>query len=447
MFEDCNCIVVKVTRDCNLRCKYCYVADKDKYRGEVMSFDVFKKLVDRICLDKNKSDDPKRRFSFVFHGGEPTIIGYDALNKFCHYAQTTFSNNNLNFELSMQTNSTLVDEKLMSLFYRYDINVGGSFDGGSGTSNKARTSKSTKSFEELFKFYKKSNVNFGLLSVVSPSNIEYSKQNISKLKKLGIFSGKWNYAEDVLHNGEYEVTADEFFEKSFIPLFKELKHKKKAYKESNVTSILEHFFRNLFSKNNEKELHNNYSGNCYIKFCGAGSRVLEVSPDGTINYCGRYAKDDDISKCNDLENTDFLAATTRKKYYEHILIKHNLLIKNGCDVCEASEFCDYGCMAFSYVKTGDFNINSEFVCKYFKRIKQYLVENVAEAFDLFFNFIQGNKNEKYFRLSVPVDDALCDFIKRKISGSKKYVYKISPDKNWNKGKGKSYQIKIERYNK
>ena len=78
-------MVVKVTRDCNLRCKYCYIENKDAFKNEVMSFEVFKTLVDRICLDKKKTSDEFKRFSFIFHGGEPTIIGYENLNKFCHY--------------------------------------------------------------------------------------------------------------------------------------------------------------------------------------------------------------------------------------------------------------------------------------------------------------------------------------------------------------------------
>ena len=82
MFEHINHAVVKVTRDCNLRCKYCYVADKDKYKNEVMSFDVFKDLVNRIIKDRIKNNTYREEFNFTFHGGEPTIIGYDTLNKY-----------------------------------------------------------------------------------------------------------------------------------------------------------------------------------------------------------------------------------------------------------------------------------------------------------------------------------------------------------------------------
>ena len=39
MFNYANMLVLKVTRDCNLRCKYCYLADKDEYK-EVKFLDI-----------------------------------------------------------------------------------------------------------------------------------------------------------------------------------------------------------------------------------------------------------------------------------------------------------------------------------------------------------------------------------------------------------------------
>jgi len=53
MFENISEVILKVTRDCNLNCQYCYLGDKKQYAGERMSFAVFQKLIDQIYADKH----------------------------------------------------------------------------------------------------------------------------------------------------------------------------------------------------------------------------------------------------------------------------------------------------------------------------------------------------------------------------------------------------------
>lgn len=441
MFEQCTCFVVKVTRDCNLRCKYCYVADKDKYRNEKMSFSVFQTLVNRICLDKRKVNS-NEEFSFIFHGGEPTVIGYETLNLFVHYAFHRFTEAKLKFRFGIQTNGTLLSPEILSLLHDYDFSIGMSFDGGIKTSNTARTRKSIKDYLKTIKSIRQIGINPGLLTVISKENLAFSKQNQKWLYKHGWNNGKWNYVEDVLNNGALEVTPEEFFSQVAVPVLKYLqKTKGQKFQESNLTNSILVYWQSKLQNFNTLDKQNSI-GCCYIKFCGAGSRVLEISPDGQVNYCGRYARDDETSKCSNIFDTDFLRAASRKMFYRHIYLKHQLILEHHCDLCPAADLCDYGCLAFHYVKTGQFGIRTDLVCAYYKKLKQYFIEHEPELFEIYFNLKKTSRNKLYIRSKYEVTFEKCKELSRVIPKAKKYRYQIEPDPEFKSADGKCYQYLI-----
>jgi len=157
MFQWANMLVMKITRDCNLRCKYCYVKNKDDYKGEMISFELFQKTIDRIIFDKLKAETPNR-ISIVFHGGEPLLADTQLLAKMLDYAACELDKYNIDYDFAVQTNLTLLDEEKALLFNKYNVHVGASFD-GIRDGSEGRTKVFTQSvFEEKFNLLKKYNV-------------------------------------------------------------------------------------------------------------------------------------------------------------------------------------------------------------------------------------------------------------------------------------------------
>lgn len=426
MFEHTEHVVVKVTRDCNLRCKYCYVADKDNYRGERMSFSVFKTLVDRIIEDKIKAGTQQKRISFTFHGGEPTIIGPDMLKKFAIYASNSFVQNGINYSLSIQTNATLLTDEILQIFHDYNFNVGISFD-GIGKSNLYRTSKPTRDYIETIKKLKKYGLSFGSIIVVNQSNINYVKKNIKFFKKIGL-NGKFNYAEDVHHIGGCEVSGEELFDKMFIPLCEEyLKPGTKKYIDPNVDELIKKYFNSLISSFffGHPQV-NNFQSICGSMFCGAGKKVVEVSPDGSMNYCGRYDRDSPASNCGSIFQKDFLGLFSLKKYVDFVNKKREVINSHPCDSCAANIICDFGCMAFHYSSQGTWGIREDLVCSYYPKVFRYIAlhkrdfllsymrahrtpsHNGQLFFYKSFHCPQGcNAREKVFKVVVPQLRKIC----------------------------------------
>ena len=434
--------VVKVTRDCNLRCKYCYVADKDKYKNEVMPFEVFKDLVDRIVEDRIKNNTNNEDFSFTFHGGEPTIIGYDTLNKYISYAYNTFRANDVRARFSIQTNTTLLDERFINLFRDYQDSVGISYD-GIGSNNKDRTNRDSKYYENVIKKLKENQVSVGNICIVDRNNIDNITKNIKYFNKLKL-QGKYNYVEDALNIGNCEVSGEEYFHKCIKPML-DMSLRQKTLKiipDSNVGGIIDRYCSKVLS--DVDNLRTNNGGGksiCYSKFCGGGCRILEISPDGSINSCGRYDKDSENSNVGTIYSKDFLGLKKRIKFYDLVFKKHIAILNHNCDLCEAQDICDFGCIVFSFVKNHKWDIDENLSCSYFLNLKKYIYENINGLLTCYIHDIL-KYNNGYLQLKRSVDNRLISKINKMLSdiGMKNVV--AIEDENWKGDKRSCCQVKL-----
>lgn len=448
MFEHAKNIVIKVTRDCNLRCKYCYVADKDLYKGERMPFSVFKQLINRIVEDKvlNGKTGDGNEFSIVFHGGEPTLLGYDTLNLFLAYAYDLFKANDLHVDIGIQTNSTLVDDKLISLFRDFGVHVGLSFD-GQHSANRSRTSLNTKHYLALFSKLRKNRVEYGNITVVNPQNINSVEKNLRFFEKHQITT-KFNYAEDVFGIGGCEVSGEDFFEKVAKPFLRryirEAKEGCENFFDFDIDSIVKDFFSRKLLGQIQIRKNKNVRGICNTEFCGSGCYVLEVSPDGTVNACGRYDRDEHYSIVGRINDNDLLGLRKRIKFYDLLYLKHKEVLNKNCDLCPAAGICDFGCMAFHYVKYRRFGIREDLVCNYYKPLYSYLCSIEKPLLNAY--LLRHIKNGVFYIPSAKeVTSSTISSIQRylRLVGLHKN-YLVAKDDNWKSNDGKCYQIKLTR---
>jgi len=126
-------ILLKMNLSCNFRCEYCYEEPIKPDEMQEIDYDAVEKTVRELWkkgggegkdgkpkLDKNgKYCGP----GITVHGGEPTILPLDVLERFLK----------LSFELTgksgIQTNGYLITEQMIELFKKYDTGVGFSIDG------------------------------------------------------------------------------------------------------------------------------------------------------------------------------------------------------------------------------------------------------------------------------------------------------------------------------
>lgn len=418
MFENAKYFIVKVTRDCNLRCKYCYIPNKDIYKNEVMSFDVFKDFVNRIVDDKvrnNKYD----RFGFVFHGGEPTLIGYETLSKYISYAYTVFKNNNLEAQFSVQTNGTLLNDNFLNLFKDYNVNLGISYD-GFGSNNEYRTLKPTEYYEDIIHKINKSHILLNNLCVVSKSNIDNMESIFEYFKKLGLCTS-YNFSEDTLNIGNCEIPGEEYFNKCIKPMVDLALSKKNLsfIPDHKILRLLISYINRILVKDtNLREAYNSYNGICSAMFCGGGCRALEISPDGSINSCGR--NNESKERCiGTIYSKDFLGLRIKSIFYDKMYEKNKAILDLKCDLCESRDICNFGCIEFSYSKRCKYDIDTNLICSYFKSFKKYIYDNSDILVESYVNHIINNPSHK-LNLKCNISDTTVNNINRVL-----YEYNIN----------------------
>ena len=106
-------LVLWVTTDCNLRCRYCYANGGEG--AEYMDWRVAKRALDIMIGQFGY-------FKIQFAGGEP-LLNMDLIEQVVCYTQ------GLGIRYQLQTNATLIDDKIAENLKRMGINIGVSFDG------------------------------------------------------------------------------------------------------------------------------------------------------------------------------------------------------------------------------------------------------------------------------------------------------------------------------
>jgi uncharacterized protein len=131
--------VVKVSSRCNLNCTYCYVYNTGdtswRDRPAVMSDDVFLATLQRIRIECSTSNPAHASISF--HGGEPTLVGAAKFDRWCGLTKKVLSRLD-GYQISLQTNGTLLDDAWVTVLDRHSVRVGISLDGPAHINDKNR---------------------------------------------------------------------------------------------------------------------------------------------------------------------------------------------------------------------------------------------------------------------------------------------------------------------
>jgi uncharacterized protein len=116
--------IIKSTRACNLRCPYCYYINEDtQHYGQMMSDQTIESLYSHLA----KYLAGKSGFGFVWHGGEPLLLGKKRFQRFLDLQKKYFSSNQI--VNLLQTNGVLIDQSWIDFFNSNGVSVGISLDG------------------------------------------------------------------------------------------------------------------------------------------------------------------------------------------------------------------------------------------------------------------------------------------------------------------------------
>ena len=131
--------IVKLHSRCNLSCTYCYVyhhVDQSwRDRPKVMSSATIAALAARVGVHAARHD--LEELVMVLHGGEPLLAGPAVIEETITAVRSAVPRGT-RVEVTLQTNGTLIDDRMLEVFHRHEVGVGVSLDGGRPATDRHR---------------------------------------------------------------------------------------------------------------------------------------------------------------------------------------------------------------------------------------------------------------------------------------------------------------------
>lgn len=398
MFQATKQLIFKVTRGCNLRCSYCYVFDKNVHVGEFMPFDLYERILERFFHETKygnlleKGENRQQDYlNIVFHGGEPTTIGKQNFMRYCKIAHQVARKYNKVLQISIQTNGTLLDDEWISLFRKYKVGAGISFDGFFDQSDKER--EGGQGLIETILRLKSANLFDSVLMVLHKSNYKNIWQNFEVLRGMGGKKVKANRGVDVTTTGksDYELNARELFETYKEIFYYLLAHK--DFEEDNMVMWMEKYLTQTTKGAEFKD----YGMHCYTRYCGAGGPLIEIEPDGSVQFCGRNSRRSKLTTPGNALTRDVLEINHIASMLEFHEGKIHSIVRNKCNLCHAQAICDGGCISFSNQKFGEPKIDPT-TCALHKMIHTFLSQHDSEVREYMSERMIPNESNNYFYL-------------------------------------------------
>lgn len=368
-------LVIHLSNTCNLRCVYCY-ANGGVYKSN-------EGLLTSKTLDKIL-DVFYRRFDVIssvqFFGGEP-FLNIPILEEACRKIRKIDMERGYSTLFGVVTNGTILNQHIIELIKKYDLNVTISYDGFPSVNNISRIDANGNGTSEIIlrnaKIMKK--------ETQEPSTIEVTynqyhvDQNVTPIDVVKHINKELpNTAIHLIPAGGSE--SDDFVVKDLGIFAKSVDDMFEAIKETNETegaiqipsySLIERLLNGLSDKS--------YYGSSVI--CNAGLGTISVSIKGDVYPCFMFTDDEEMCLGNIFDDKLF----DSDKYKKLTDKLNNFSVKDNnseCQNCFINTLCN-GCLGLNSCRTGSPFKLSEELCQMFRDMTdRVLVDYVKYSEDV-----------------------------------------------------------------
>ena len=327
-------VLVEPTSYCNLDCVYCYKGNK---QNKIMSFFVLENMLQKII---SYNENRNMSTSFVWHGGEPTMVGVRFYEKAFKYLEGLGFKHKIDH--TIQTNGTLLTNDILDLFAEYKVSIGVSLDGPAKHHDKMRPLRNGGTTHEKvldgIQRAKARGIEVGILMSISNDNLQYIEE-IFEFCRQNRFTFGLNPITADLHSSHtnIEVTPENYL-KACVEVFDLWFYQKDFSIQVNpgfgVTRL-------LLSKTRLSDCF--LSENCQMHF-------ISIGPEGDIYPCNRFYGVEGYKFGNILEDNFEEVMNGQKRMY---LLDRCASKIDKCRECSISQFCNGGCMHHAVAHYGN----------------------------------------------------------------------------------------------
>jgi uncharacterized protein len=380
MLENVRHVLLSVTRDCNLHCRYCFESGAARSK-EKMSLACFRLFLQKLIQDRQRHDR-KTKLDFVFHGGEPTLLGQSLLRQFVLEARAQLDG--AEFAFGMQSNGVLLDKDWQTFSAQTGVSFSLSQDGDTYQANRWRF-HNRRQYHRVYQRLKKINI-AGILAVLTKNNIRsiipFMWRSLFRQRNRGFLAKAGEFVKDSPFAAE-ELTGAQLVRGFYLPLLRWLSFFPWLHERDTMHFLRDFVLNYLYDR--QAYSRDDVLGICNLKFCSAGNGIINLMPNGDLWACQCSSGQDTYHLGNIYTlQTDLFELKYFLKLWESALQMAASVRHAGCDVCTAADICHYGCKALAQLKTGErFSIRRGLTCVIAKMLKKYFLKN---SYDMIFLF-------------------------------------------------------------
>jgi radical SAM protein with 4Fe4S-binding SPASM domain len=332
---------IKPTERCQLRCAHCFVNQEFLRSSTRWDLETFERIVRRFQAYFAGRPVPGRSMHFIFHGGEPMIMGPAFYRQAIPLARRLLDDVGVSLQVSMQSNLLLLnDEWIEVLHEHFSHGIGTSFDWG-----LRDVGGSWETFRDrwLARYWqcREAKVTVGAITVVNRACVDIPDEVYDFFNELGCSfetypMAPWGEENGKTNIGKFGITAAEYG--------RWLLRVWERYRDDPRPRTWPVFLYRLA----RAVAFGEPVGNHMAGDCAAGNLV--VSTDGTVSYCPALAGSREHLYGNLLE-TDL--ATLLKSPTRMAVFRRQLLLPEDCRSCRWNAICHGGCPADALGFRGD----------------------------------------------------------------------------------------------
>ncbi len=333
-------LVLNVTNQCNLSCKYCYEFGEDRVgnpegKTKFMSEETARATVDYLL----EQSEGRRSVHLTFFGGE-TLMNFKVVRSTIEYAREQARAAGKTIDFSLTTNATLLTPKIIEYLAENQVGVTISIDGPKELNDKFRVFHNGK----------------GTYEVIAPKVKELLQKH--KSRPIAARVTLTSQVVDVTRIFRHLTNDMGFHEVGFAPVTTSpirlyaiggggldliLAQFTKLAQEYLEYALRDehHGFSNV--SDTLQELH---AGISKAHPCGASLGLMGVGPSGDIAPCHRFVD-------SDQHKLGHISTGVDREKQAAFLERGHISRKIECHSCWARPVCSGGCYHEAYVRYGD----------------------------------------------------------------------------------------------
>lgn len=337
-------LVLNISDDCPLRCRYCVFGGSYKYRRahkkNSMSFPLIKKAVDFfIPRCKLRLKELKKHIAIGFYGGEP-LMEHRNMFKTVEYIKEKYPDVFPEVSFSVTTNGLMLTEDIINNLIKYDVSLAISLDGPEDIHDRNRVFKNGKGTHETImkniemiksinREYFKNKVNFSV--VLSPEYdvnrvIDFFRKEAPDQELSNVFSMVEKFDTNYFDSFNMDEENKKFLKQTNEVLCEFIEKKIKGVEDPVLFNYVRDDFANIHNRKLFSLPETTYPNGC----CTPGVKRIFVDTKGKFHTCEKGNLKHSIGDVNN--------GFDIKKIFN--LIELYAESSDHCNYCWAIRFCN-----------------------------------------------------------------------------------------------------------